>query len=232
MQRGTQVINQIKQGNLPAFSTTQNSTVNSEMQSGMQDLANEYLAKLKSIYPSGYSQLRDESRLAGYKKEFILAVVQNKITTRQMLDIGIARAREDSKKNPFMPAPHRFADWCRTQPEDIGLPSALKAYRIASAECGKRSDIRNWDNPVIYVTAKEVGFFDLANEQESKIFKYFQEVYADNCKKALQGYDFDIPKAQRIEHKTATRVQRNKDLALAEIDSIKRMLNKNHAGNT
>ncbi|MCE2029267.1 replication protein P [Sessilibacter corallicola] len=196
------------------------------MQSAMEALANEYLAKLKSIYPSGYSQLRDESRLAGYKKEFILAVVQNKITTREMLDIGIARAREDSKKNPFMPPPHKFADWCRTQPEDIGLPSSLKAYRIASTESGKRADIREWSNPVIYVTAREVGFFDLANEQESKIFKYFQEVYADNCKKALQGYEFEIPKTQRVEHKPITTAQRNKELALSELDSIRDLLEK------
>lgn len=196
------------------------------MQSAMQELANEYLVKLKSIYPSGYSQLRDESRLAGYKKEFLLAVVQNKITTREMLDIGIARARQDSKKNPFMPAPHKFADWCKTQPEDIGLPSALKAYRIASTECGKRSDIRKWDIPVIYVTACEVGFFDLANEPESKIFKYFQEVYADNCKNMLQGEQFEIPKSLRVEHKPLTKKERNVEMARSNIDALRQFLDE------
>lgn len=90
-----------------------------------------------------------------------------------------------------------FLDLCRITAEDLGLPSALEAYKEAAQA---KSPVTNnkFTHPIVYHAGRHTGWFDLRNFEEYKMFPKFKEEYSKLVQKILSGEEISEPKQLAI----------------------------------
>ena len=100
----------------------------------------------------------------------------------------------------FPPTYAEFIGLCRYQTFSThGFLEPDDAYRHASIEIGKHSSDRKWNDELVYQTAVEVGFFEIRNSTEAKIYGRFKKTYLSLFKRYLSGERFAIPENRQIE---------------------------------
>jgi len=99
--------------------------------------------KLKTIFPAWRSSMPTQQEEAEIKREWAIALSENKITTREQILTGISHARRAD--TPFFPSCGQFISWCsptrnRINDEAYTLyqPALPRYTRAEYDEFGKR----------------------------------------------------------------------------------------------
>ncbi|MDE3973691.1 replication protein P, partial [Glaesserella parasuis] len=93
---------------------------------------NQLFIQLRAIFPAWKNSFPDADSYREAKRIWLETLVNEKITTIEQLQNGIARAKKS--KNPFWPSVGEFVEWCKTVDyEALGLPDEDKLYKRLQA---------------------------------------------------------------------------------------------------
>lgn len=151
--------------------------------------------KLKILFPIGSPKPEQE---AGFKAEWLKTLMAQQIASVEQVQRGLMRARcERDGKRQFWPSPLQFCHWCRTAPDDMGLPSADEAYREAMRHYSHVAK-HKWSHPIVRLALREAGggwLFSHSSADDS--FKIFERCYSVLVARYVAGeeIDFTVPKA-------------------------------------
>lgn len=93
---------------------------------------NQLFIQLRAIFPAWKNSFPDADSYREAKRIWLETLVNEKITTIEQLQNGIARAKKS--KNPFWPSVGEFVEWCKAVDyEALGLPDEDKLYKRLQA---------------------------------------------------------------------------------------------------
>lgn len=137
--------------------------------------------RLKAIAPAWKQALSNDDDWAGYRREIVIALFENGITSLESVERGLKKARANC--SPFLPSPGEFVQWCRPTAADFGLPEPDQAYVEAANH-------RWGDHPIVYLAAKSLGVYEVATKPEGQMRPRFVKVYQVLLDRVLAGETF------------------------------------------
>lgn len=171
-----------------------------------KDQVERILMSLKAQKPAWKQYLPTNQAESEYKRQLVIAMLENGITTIHQIKIGIKRSRSD--KSPWMPGVGEFIDWCTPRPEDYGLPSFEEAYAevnlniysyqaVMRGQCYPGKEPHQWSHPAVYWAAIQTPDFDRKSMTDAQWRDVYQRSYQIACRKVMAGDDLSgaIPKA-------------------------------------
>ena len=148
--------------------------------------------ELKSIFPAWKPAWPDDKSENNPKRTWTKAFIAANLSSVRQIEHGIKRSRISG--SPFMPSIGQFIQWCQVSAEDLGLPSADRAYLVACSISHPTADAGD-AHPVIYHAACEAGMYLLASQPESRSRPVFERAYQLAVQMAAKGEPLrEIPK--------------------------------------
>lgn len=152
------------------------------------ELINQLFRRIVSICPAFKTAWPTESDFFDTKRVWFITLTSNHVASISELQKGLDRLA--SSDTPFVPSPGQFLKWCQLTPQDLGLPSAPEAFRIASKYAMDfRYSPSGTKKPhiTIHSAATLCGFHDLTQHPASKMLPIFEEFYLVVCKNFSKG---------------------------------------------
>ncbi len=176
----------------------------------MIDAINQVFALFQVNYHNQYySAFGDNTRSENLAKKLWLGRLQNYTSD------AICRAAEKIiAESEYLPTLHKMLEACRAVGMPSGLPEARHAYLEA---CNKPSPKieQSWSHAIVYLTARDCGWYTLANAKEAKALPAFIAVYRGYCDALLAGESFAIERTAALPETSAvpsSAAQRKKHL--------------------
>ncbi|MCZ5970935.1 replication protein P, partial [Escherichia coli] len=69
--------------------------------------------------PASVSTIREQNKLNEFRKQWMLAFLENGITTMELVNAGMRHAR--ASESPFWPSPGQFIKWCKDSKMVLGV---------------------------------------------------------------------------------------------------------------
>lgn len=188
-----QAVNQIQSGQ----PVTRSESVNIDNWAASQ--VDKLFASLCAQHPAWRSFLKSEQEIGEYKRQLVLAMMENGINRPEMLKLGIQKSRRNAK--PWMPGVGEFVSWCKPTPEDYGLPSTEEAFQEVNNHIwNNRMNSRNphiWSHPAVYWSAIQTPSHDRGHMTYDQWRKVFEHSYSVATRKVMNGEDLSgcLPKA-------------------------------------
>lgn len=188
-------------------------------------IINKLFAELQACFPAWRQSFPGQQDVAAAKRAWARGLVEAGINSEQQLQWGLGKARQS--ESPFWPSVGQFVQWCQPDPADFGLPSPETAYREACRKAHPTADRSQWSHPAVYVTAREVGSFELTNLPSSQSQPLFERAYGIAIRRVMAGEDFEaeIPKA--LPEKPEPRPV-DPEVARKHIERLKKMLRRRY----
>lgn len=196
----TQTVNQIQSGRPVARSDGVN------IDNWAANQIDKLFASLCSQHPAWRSFLKSEQEIGEYKRQLVLAMMENGINKPEMLKLGIQKSRRSDK--PWMPGVGEFVSWCKPTPEDFGMPAFNEAllevnryiwtfHDVVEGRGYRGQEPHKWSHPAVYWAAIQTPSSDRRGMNAEQWRKVFQRSYEYACKKVMSGEDLSgcIPKA-------------------------------------
>lgn len=177
------------------------------------DAINQVFALFQVNYHNQYySAFGDNTRSENLAKKLWLGKLEH--FTSSVICRAAERIIADSE---YLPTLHKMLEACRSVAMPNGLPEARRAYLEA---CNKASPKiqQSWSHAIVYLSARDCGWYTLANATEAKALPAFTEIYRGYCDALLSGQTFAIeqpaalPETSAVPSSTAQRKQHLKDL--------------------
>ncbi len=155
------------------------------------DAINQVFAELELAYHNQYHKAYSQEGSVGIAKKFWLECLAPFTPA-----IILKAVRSVVKTQQFLPSIATIIAGCENVLEEHGLPAAHDAYVQACCAAHPKS-VQNWSHPAVYLAGKAIGWFELENNTESRIYPLFESHYRKLCQRVLAGEDLiiDIPKA-------------------------------------
>lgn len=100
---------------------------------------NELFRQLKAAFPALMTSIKDQNDLNELRRQWVLAFVENGITSIDQVNAGMRIARQQA--TPFLPSPGQFIAWCKQgATRAAGLPDADELYDMVM-DYAKRRDM-------------------------------------------------------------------------------------------
>lgn len=100
---------------------------------------NELFRQLKAAFPALMTSIKDQNDLNELRRQWVLAFVENGITSIDQVNAGMKIARQQA--TPFLPSPGQFIAWCKQGfTRAAGLPDADELYDMVM-DYAKRRDM-------------------------------------------------------------------------------------------
>ncbi|EOU3063339.1 TPA: replication protein P [Yersinia enterocolitica] len=100
---------------------------------------NELFRQLKAAFPALMTSIKDQSDLNELRRQWVLAFIENGITSIDQVNAGMKMARQQA--TPFLPSPGQFIAWCKQgATRAAGLPDADELYDMVM-DYAKRRDM-------------------------------------------------------------------------------------------
>lgn len=80
-----------------------------------KDIVNYILKSLKSSKTAWRSGFKSELEVNAYKEQLLIACIENKINSMELVEFGLKNARKDD--SDFLPSVGKFIQWCKPDPE-------------------------------------------------------------------------------------------------------------------
>jgi len=143
-------------------------------------MINNLFIRFDAVFPAAIHTLKDNGTLGSAKYEWMLALIENGVTSAEQLEQGIKMARNSG--DTFLPPMAKFIKWCKPSHEDIGAPCVDQAYNEA---CQKShpcyGEEKNWSHEAVRYAAYKAGSHFLRTEPISKSKPVFEKYYAQAC---------------------------------------------------
>lgn len=145
-----------------------------EFKDATEPLINKLFAQLRAICSAWRSAWPDQKTYDLAKDNWIKAFIDAGINSWDRIEYGLRKQRQVGK--PFIPAVGEFIELCTPNPEELGLPSAEQAYKMAAFISHPSAD-RSKCVHAVYHAAYETGFYELSSEPAEKTFRVFKANY-------------------------------------------------------
>ncbi|EKN6317561.1 DNA replication protein [Yersinia enterocolitica] len=115
---------------------------------------NELFRQLKAAFPALMTSIKDQSDLNELRRQWVLAFIENGITSIDQVNAGMKIARQQA--TPFLPSPGQFIAWCKQgATRAAGLPDADELYDMVMKFSAKRdlydsAEAYPWPTPACY----------------------------------------------------------------------------------
>ena len=166
---------------------------------------------LKSLINLGHIHSADEGLFNTF--ENLLSDVSD-----QAIAMGLKKAESFTG---FFSLP-TFKDLCMINGDDLGLPSALEAYREAAQATTPVTNYK-FTHPIVYHAGRLTGWFELRNFEEYKVFPMFNIEYEKLVQKILNGESIAEPEQLAIARHSEVplSIEENKIKLKKLMDSLK-----------
>ncbi|MDF7630470.1 replication protein P [Erwiniaceae bacterium L1_55_4] len=132
------VLNDQQASQLPGMDGISVEADNRGFSSAVEQLVDILFRSLKLVFPASISTtLKDPQDEAAAKRQWVAAFVENGITSKKQLSVGMRRARASG--SPFWPSPGQFITWCKDGENGAtGLPDEHALYDMVMHYSARR----------------------------------------------------------------------------------------------
>ncbi|BDH45728.1 replication protein P of bacteriophage [Salmonella enterica subsp. enterica serovar Choleraesuis] len=184
---------------------------------------NELFRQLRATFPAAMSVFKAQADVDEFRRQWVLAFIENGITTPEQINAGMRIARRQER--PFLPSPGQFVAWCKSECCAFGLTatdvmSAYWTWRQESYRYGT-SEQYPWPQPVLYHICLELRHRSTEGQlSQSEMSRAAGELLANWEKRAAAGKP--VPPVRRaIAAPAADRGPSPAELLLAEYNRRK-----------
>lgn len=165
----------------------------------------------------------DPRRENAEKLQWVHAFVKHNLISRHQIQVGLDETEKHKWGKP--PQLGQFLEWCKSVPDNYGLPHLHEAFRIGS----KINELYgNYINPhvgtdtVIRHAINQIGATKYRQMTEREAFKLFEHYYVIACRQYINGEIQDIPRAlpEKAEPHPIDR-QKSAEARLKAMDAIR-----------
>lgn len=174
--------------------------------------------ELKSIFPAWRHAWPNDKAENNAKRTWTKAFIAARLSSIEQIRYGIEKSRRSG--SPFMPSIGEFIQWCHLSAEDLGLPSADRAYAMAAMIAHPTAD-RSKCIPAVYHAAVETGFYALSSNSEDKTRRRFERNYSDALRIVAAGgelHQMPVPPERMI---TAKPTEESRSRGRAVLDMLR-----------
>lgn len=162
---------------------------------------NELFRQLKAAFPALMTSIKDQSDLNELRRQWVLAFIENGITSIDQVNAGMKIARQQA--TPFLPSPGQFIAWCKQgATRAAGLPDADELYDMVM-DYAKRRDMFSsaeafpWpSNPAYWMVTKLYSQQRVRGLSEQDLRKRCGKELADMSKRIESGEPIPAPVVQ------------------------------------
>ncbi|CQH27974.1 replication protein P [Yersinia enterocolitica] len=162
---------------------------------------NELFRQLKAAFPALMTSIKDQSDLNELRRQWVLAFIENGITSIDQVNAGMKIARQQA--TPFLPSPGQFIAWCKQgATRAAGLPDADELYDMVM-DYAKRRDMFSsaeafpWpSNPAYWMVTKLYSQQRVQGLSEQDLRKRCGKELADMSKRIEAGEPIPAPVVQ------------------------------------
>ncbi|HEN3294890.1 TPA: DNA replication protein [Yersinia enterocolitica] len=162
---------------------------------------NELFRQLKAAFPALMTSIKDQSDLNELRRQWVLAFIENGITSIDQVNAGMKIARQQA--TPFLPSPGQFIAWCKQgATRAAGLPDADEIYDMVM-DYAKRRDMFSsaeafpWpSNPAYWMVIKLYSQQRVQGLSEQDLRKRCGKELADMSKRIESGEPIPAPVVQ------------------------------------
>ncbi len=162
---------------------------------------NELFRQLKAAFPALMTSIKDQSDLNELRRQWVLAFIENGITSIDQVNAGMKIARQQA--TPFLPSPGQFIAWCKQgATRAAGLPDADELYDMVM-DYAKRRDMFSsaeafpWpSNPAYWMVTKLYSQQRVQGLSEQDLRKRCGKELADMSKRIESGEPIPAPVVQ------------------------------------
>ncbi|WP_145590295.1 replication protein P [Yersinia aleksiciae] len=187
---------------------------------------NELFRQLKAAFPALMTSIKDQSDLNELRRQWVLAFIENGITSIDQVNAGMKIARQQA--TPFLPSPGQFIAWCKQgATRAAGLPDADELYDMVM-DYAKRRDMFSsaeafpWhSNPAYWMVTKLYSQQRVQGLSEQDLRKRCGKELADMSKRIEAGEPIPAPVVQIPK----LHIPVSNEKALDHIDELRAKLN-------
>ncbi|CNI97244.1 DNA replication protein [Yersinia pseudotuberculosis] len=162
---------------------------------------NELFRQLKAAFPALMTSIKDQSDLNELRRQWVLAFIENGITSIDQVNAGMKIARQQA--TPFLPSPGQFIAWCKKGALKVaGLPDADELYDMVM-DYAKRRDMFSsaeafpWpSNPAYWMVTKLYSQQRVQGLSEQDLRKRCGKELADMSNRIEGGEPIPAPVVQ------------------------------------
>ncbi|EKN5995694.1 DNA replication protein [Yersinia enterocolitica] len=162
---------------------------------------NELFRQLKAAFPALMTSIKDQSDLNELRRQWVLAFIENGITSIDQVNAGMKIARQQA--TPFLPSPGQFIAWCKQgATRAAGLPDADELYDMVM-DYAKRRDMFSsaeafpWpSNPAYWMVTKLYSQQRVQGLSEQDLRKRCSKELTDMSKRIESGDPIPAPVVQ------------------------------------
>ncbi|EPU0352485.1 replication protein P [Yersinia enterocolitica] len=162
---------------------------------------NELFRQLKAAFPALMTSIKDQSDLNELRRQWVLAFIENGITSIDQVNAGMKIARQQA--TPFLPSPGQFIAWCKQgATRAAGLPDADELYDMVM-DYAKRRDMFSsaeafpWpSNPAYWMVTRLYSQQRVQGLSEQDLRKRCGKELADMSKRIESGEPIPAPVVQ------------------------------------
>ncbi|EPN8209895.1 replication protein P [Yersinia enterocolitica] len=162
---------------------------------------NELFRQLKAAFPALMTSIKDQSDLNELRRQWVLAFIENGITSIDQVNAGMKIARQQA--TPFLPSPGQFIAWCKQgATRAAGLPDADELYDMVM-DYAKRRDMFSsaeafpWpSNPAYWMVTRLYSQQRVQGLSEQDLRKRCGKELADMSKRIEAGEPIPAPVVQ------------------------------------
>lgn len=162
---------------------------------------NELFRQLKAAFPALMTSIKDQSDLNELRRQWVLAFIENGITSIDQVNAGMKIARQQA--TPFLPSPGQFIAWCKQgATRAAGLPDADELYDMVMDYAKRRDMFSNaeafpWpSNPAYWMVTKLYSQQRVQGLSEQDLRKRCSKELADMSKRIESGEPIPAPVVQ------------------------------------
>lgn len=150
------------------------------------DAINQVFAELELAYHNQYHKAYGQEGSLNVAKKYWLECLAHFSP-----EIILQATRAVVTTSEYLPTVASIIQACEDAMTSHCMPSAHDAYVEACCAPNPKA-LQTWTHPVVFLAAKETGWFELANSPEARIFPLFEQHYRRLCQRALRGEVFAV----------------------------------------
>lgn len=114
---------------------------------------NRLISQLRATFPAAMANFKTQDDLNEFRRQWVLAFIENGITSMAQIDAGMKHARK--QESPYLPSPGKFVSWCKDASIILGIniTDVMTEFHRYSKEKGLHSggpERFPWRHPVMY----------------------------------------------------------------------------------
>lgn len=138
------------------------------------DLIDQVFSEIKGCKPASHLTFKDDDSEIVAKRQWVLALLENGISTLDYINRGLAMARKDT--SPYFPSVGQFVKWCSLMNIADGLPMAKEAY-LEAAKNSHNPKRENFSHDIVFYAGECTGWRYLLENEQKEVLPLFTRNY-------------------------------------------------------